>query len=139
MSSSRKEPQDKYLTRTPYVAKTHLFYSHPFWRDRGFSGTGITSSGVVFVVGNPPGHEKVGHGVLLAFRDCGRADLTRKKLKAYATVECCLDQPPAALSKSLSRAGVQKPTLGLALTTCFQTYSITSISKEGAAEVKQRY
>jgi monoamine oxidase len=86
VSAGRKALHEQYLTRTPYTAKTHFVYDKPFWRYRGYSGTGVTSSGVVFIDNTPPpdGDDKEQNGILLAFRDRRRRDLTHDKLKAYA-------------------------------------------------------
>ena len=81
LSDDRIALQDSYLTRKAVTAKTHIVYDRPFWRDRGYKGTGVTSSGVVFVDNSPPDGER---GILLAFRDRTRADLSHEKLLGYA-------------------------------------------------------
>jgi len=81
LSGDRIALQDSYLTKKSMIAKTHMVYERPFWRDRGYKGTGVTSSGVVFVDNTPCGGEI---GILLAFRDRSRRDLTHAKLLGYA-------------------------------------------------------
>lgn len=81
LSPDRIALQDGFLTDMPFTAKVHLKYARPFWRDKGYSGTGVSSSGVVFLDNSPPGD---GPGILLAFRDTRRRDLTTRKLLGYA-------------------------------------------------------
>lgn len=82
LSDDRNALHQHYLTKRPFTAKTHFIHDRPFWRDHGYSGTGVTSSGVVFVDNSPPDSDNI--GILLAFRDTRRRDLTHDKLQRYA-------------------------------------------------------
>jgi monoamine oxidase len=72
----------KFLTWQPYTVKTPFLSDKPFWRDQGYSGTGVTSSGVVFVDKSPADGSL---DILLAFPDRRRKDLTYVQLIGYAT------------------------------------------------------
>jgi monoamine oxidase len=73
--------QREYRTDRGRSAKVHLVYNSPFWRARGYSGTAVTTNGVVFLDASPP---DASAGVLLAFRDTRNRRHATPMLPRYA-------------------------------------------------------
>jgi len=81
LPADRQQLQAEYGTQHGRASKVHLIYDKPFWRERGYSGSAVTTNGVVFLDASPP---DTSAGVLLAFRDTRNPKHATNRLPRYA-------------------------------------------------------